>query len=238
MYIKFCRGYGEDKKEEASADLSPKSKLSVNLEGQKDQQTKGNTRLYRAVCLFLALICLVLLLVVIFLSVKLQTGSTVCPEREEAIKANRRNPSFTPTCSYEQCQAHFPTVEVKYRSCPQCAAGWVTYGESCFFLSTFRLSWDESQKNCSARGGSLAVISSLRTQRFLTREGKMNYWIGLRQKSNTWTWVDNTALQESYWVGVRSEGDCGILSGGSSPEKNWITASCQAYTYFICQLQL
>lgn len=40
------------------------------MSSSSDQQTKGNTRLYRAVCLFLALICLVLLLVVIFLSVK------------------------------------------------------------------------------------------------------------------------------------------------------------------------
>lgn len=35
MYIKFCRSYGEDKKDEASENLSPGSKLSVKLEGGK-----------------------------------------------------------------------------------------------------------------------------------------------------------------------------------------------------------
>lgn len=35
MYIKFCRSYGGDKKDEASANLSPESKLSVELEGGK-----------------------------------------------------------------------------------------------------------------------------------------------------------------------------------------------------------
>lgn len=35
MYIKFCRSYGEVEKDEASASLSPKSKLSVELEGEK-----------------------------------------------------------------------------------------------------------------------------------------------------------------------------------------------------------
>lgn len=50
------------------------------------------------------------------------------------------------------------------RNCQQCADGWLTFGRSCFYLSTFRLSWDESQRNCSARGGSLAVISSQRVQ--------------------------------------------------------------------------
>ncbi|XP_044065043.1 early activation antigen CD69 isoform X2 [Siniperca chuatsi] len=202
------------------------------------KQTEGNIRLYRAVCLFLTIISLVLLLVVIILSVKLQTGSTVCPERAEIAADSRQNPSFAPTCNYEKCQAHFNNIQPQYLGCQQCADGWLTFGRSCFFLSTFRLSWDESQRNCSARGGSLAVITSQRVQRFLTKEGKMKYWIGLKNKGETWTWVNNTVLQESYWADVMLEGDCGILSSGNPPEKNWITASCQAYTYFICQLQM
>lgn len=35
MYIKFCRNYGADKKDEAGTGLSPESKLSVDLEGKK-----------------------------------------------------------------------------------------------------------------------------------------------------------------------------------------------------------
>ncbi|XP_070767875.1 early activation antigen CD69 isoform X2 [Enoplosus armatus] len=238
MYIKFCRSYGEDKKDDASADLSPESKLSVELEGGKGKQTGGNTRLYRAVCLFLTIICLILLLVIIILSVKLQTGSTVCPESEKTTAADmRESPSSDQTCSYDQCQAHFNNVQPQY-GCRNCPDEWLTFGQSCFFLSTFRLSWDESQRNCSARGGSLAVVTSQRVQRFLTKEGKVKYWIGLRHKGETWTWVNNSVLQESYWAGAMTEGDCGILSSENLPEKNWITASCRAYTYFICQLQL
>ncbi|XP_070821897.1 early activation antigen CD69 isoform X2 [Chaetodon trifascialis] len=238
MYIKFCRSYGEDKKEEADDNVSPKSKLSVDLDGEKDKQIVGNTRLYRAVCVLLAIISLILLLVIIILGVKLQKGPAECPEREGAVKANRQSPSFTSTCSYEQCQAHLPSIEVKYRSCPQCANGWVTFDGTCFFLSTFRLSWDESQKNCSSRGGSLAVVNDPLFQYFLTKEGKMNYWIGLRKKNNAWTWINNAALQKGYWADDRTEGDCGILNSGDPPEKNWVTASCQAYTYFICQMRL
>lgn len=100
MYIKFCRSYGEDKKDEAKENLS--SKLSVELEGEKGRpqlhfskpswwsvllslkclaniwlmssssakQTEGNARLYRAGCILLTIMCLVLLLVVIVLSLK------------------------------------------------------------------------------------------------------------------------------------------------------------------------
>lgn len=95
MYIKFCRSYGEDKKDEAGENLSPESKLSVELEEGKgrpeprwlfvfvlikisllnqssssDKQTDGNTRLYRAACLFLTILCLLLLVVVTILGVK------------------------------------------------------------------------------------------------------------------------------------------------------------------------
>lgn len=36
MYIKFCRSYGEDKKDEADENLQPK--LSVELEGKKGRK--------------------------------------------------------------------------------------------------------------------------------------------------------------------------------------------------------
>uniref|UniRef100_A0A8C9ZDM2 Si:dkey-26c10.5 n=1 Tax=Sander lucioperca TaxID=283035 RepID=A0A8C9ZDM2_SANLU len=199
------------------------------------KQTEGNTRLYRAACLFLTIICLVLLLVVIILSVKLQTGSTVCPEREETTGADRQSPPFAPTCSYEECQALLPNIQPQHRSCQQCADGWLTLGRSCFFLSTFRLSWDESQSICISKGGALAVVTSQRVQSFLTKQGKMQYWIGLRRKEATWTWVNNTVLRESYWADNTLEGDCGILSSESPHQKNWIKASCKDYTYFICQ---
>ncbi|XP_026173335.1 early activation antigen CD69 isoform X3 [Mastacembelus armatus] len=236
MYIRFCRIYGEDKKDEAKETLS--SKLSVELEGEKGKQAEGNVRLYRVGCFFLTLLCLILLLVVIVLGVKLQTGFTVCPDRLKTATAapGRHIPSITPACSYEQCQAHFDNIQPRHFGCRQCADGWLTFGRSCFYLSTFRLSWEESQKNCSSRGGSLAVITSQKVQNFLTKMGKVKYWIGLRNKGASWTWVNNTALQESFWAEELSPGDCGILCGKSPPEKNWITASCESYSYFICQL--
>nr|XP_046255223.1 C-type lectin domain family 9 member A isoform X2 [Scatophagus argus] len=254
MYIKFCSSYGEDKKDEANAKLSPQSKLSVELEGEKDKQAEGKASLYRAGCVLLTIICLILLLIVIILGVKLQTGSMICPEggepkaadsekpkaadSEEPKAAERQIPPSASVCSLEQCHTLFPNGQIQYRQCQQCAKGWLTFGHSCFFLSTSRLSWDESQRNCSSRGGSLAIINSPEVQRFLTQKGKMNYWIGLRRNRDTWSWVNNTVLQESYWMDVKSEGDCGILRSGSPSEKNWIRAACEAYTYFICQLDM
>ncbi|KAK9513956.1 hypothetical protein VZT92_027450 [Zoarces viviparus] len=196
------------------------------------KQTEGNTRVYRAACLFLTIICLVLLLVIIILSMKLQTGSTECPERAETTAVGRGGPS----CSSEECLVQFPNAQAQHLGCRQCADGWLTFGRSCFYLSTFRLSWAESQRNCTGRGGALAVVTSQEVQNFLTEKSKMTYWIGLREKGATWTWVNNTVLQKSYWAEVPLNGDCGILSKRRSPE-NWMKAPCNSASYFICQLQ-
>uniref|UniRef100_A0A3Q3JET2 C-type lectin domain-containing protein n=1 Tax=Monopterus albus TaxID=43700 RepID=A0A3Q3JET2_MONAL len=70
----------------------------------------------------------------------------------------------------------------------RCSDGWLTFGQSCFYLSTYRLNWDKSQRNCTSRGGSLAVITS--------QEGEGFHWIGLRKRESTWAWVNGTVLQK------------------------------------------
>ncbi|XP_023126616.2 early activation antigen CD69 isoform X1 [Amphiprion ocellaris] len=249
----------EDKKAEDEEATGPKPEDKTKEEAEPDHYTKlsnpteniysetyyfqpdkttpskqpgGNVRLYRAGCLFLSLLCFVLLLTIIILSMKLQTGSTSCSE--QTLDTSGRNP---PTCSLDQCRVDFPDVLSRHLGCQQCSNGWLTLGRSCFFLSTFRLTWDQSQKNCSSRGGHLAVISSRTVQTFLTKKGDLKYWIGLKNAGTSWTWIDDEALQQSYWSEAPLDGDCGILSSSDPAEKNWIRASCQASSYFICQLQ-
>lgn len=227
MYIKFCRSYVEDKKEKPV-----EAKLSVELVGEEGKQDEGNTGLYRLLCLFLGIICVFLLILVCVLGVKLQTRSTVCPGN------GKLEDQHDPTCSLEDCQNRFPNNQFKRPACQQCARGWLTFGASCFFLSTTRLTWHESQKNCSSHGGSLAIVSSQSVQSFITRKGNLKYWIGLRHDNSNWNWVNNKVLQQSYWTEAPENGDCAYLSSEDPAEKNWNRASCEASTYFICQLQL
>ncbi|KAM4735908.1 C-type lectin domain family 4 member E [Anableps anableps] len=228
MYIKFWSSYAEDKKEKPD-----EAKLAVELEGEKGKQDEGNSGLYRLLCLILTIICLILLIVVFVLGVKLRTGSTVCPGNDRS--EDQQSPS--PTCRLEDCQSRFPKIQFKKLACQQCARGWLTFGTSCFFLSTTRLTWFESQENCSSSGGSLAVVTSKNVQNFLTRKGNLKYWIGLRQEDSTWNWVNNKELKQSYWTDAVQNGDCAYLNSEGPVEKNWDRASCQASTYFICQLQ-
>uniref|UniRef100_A0A3Q0T5C6 C-type lectin domain-containing protein n=1 Tax=Amphilophus citrinellus TaxID=61819 RepID=A0A3Q0T5C6_AMPCI len=97
------------------------------------EQTEGNARLYRAACLFLTLICL----------------NSASDQKRFLLLTN-----------FSQYIYFFKFSLLPDIGCKQCAEGWLTFGRSCFFLSTFRLRWSESQQNCTSRGGSLAVITS------------------------------------------------------------------------------
>ncbi|MEQ2158009.1 hypothetical protein GOODEAATRI_007750 [Goodea atripinnis] len=119
------------------------------------KQVEGNAGLYRLLCLILTIICLILLILVFVLGVKLQTESTVCLGNDRSEVQQSR----PPTCNLQDCHKQF-----KRLGCQQCARGWLTFDGSCFFLSTTRLTWPESHKNCSASGGSLAVVTSQRIQ--------------------------------------------------------------------------
>ena len=46
----------------------------------------------------------------------------------------------------------------------QCGYGWLLFENTCFYLSTVRLNWSMSQKNCTDGKGDLAVISSQSVQ--------------------------------------------------------------------------
>ncbi|XP_062256032.1 early activation antigen CD69-like isoform X1 [Platichthys flesus] len=185
------------------------------------KQTEGNARLYRTGCLFFTLISLVLMLAVIVLSVKSQTGSKDCPG----------------TGDDGRCWNIFPKIQAQKLDCHQCGDGWLLFENTCFYLSTVRLTWSMSKKNCTAGKGDLAVISSQSVQTFLTGKAKSFFWIGLKHDANHWRWVDNNPLGDRYWEDNLSNGDCGLLRGDGPPLKNWMRASCNSKAYFICEKQ-
>nr|XP_061804402.1 NKG2-A/NKG2-B type II integral membrane protein [Nerophis lumbriciformis] len=188
-----------------------------------DKQAQGSMQRSRVGCLILSLVCLVLLLVVIVLIVKLGAGST-------DVSASSYVMNQCKTCKALQVLPEPPNG---------CPTGWVRLDQSCFYLSQFRLNWEQSQRNCSEGGGSLAVASSREVQKFLNQKGKgMKYWIGLRRNGGTWTWVNNSVLAQSHWGNNLNDGDCVMLHSGKQTENNWMSSSCGGHTYYICQQQL
>nr|AKC34143.1 CD209L protein [Plecoglossus altivelis] len=204
-----------------------------------DSQIHRKLRLYRALCLLLFFISLILLFVVIVLYVKVPKEAVVCPEGESEgtggglviADETRQTP---PMCSLQKCKALHPQFGTSSSSCKPCAEGWLLFEDSCFFLSRERKSWEDSRKDCRDRAGDLAVITNDGVQNFLTKEGNLLYWIGLRLKAEQWMWVNNAALIKGYWGGA-SEGDCGLLHGNKATNKSWSSSPCFYSSAYICQ---
>ncbi|XP_052345203.1 CD209 antigen-like protein E isoform X1 [Oncorhynchus keta] len=213
-----------------------------------DLQVLGNVGLYRAMCLLLSVICLVLLLVIIILSVKFLSQPQVCHGTEKGIEAKEKGSvtekgieakeerfQSTEVCSLQTCQAQYFQQQSQVPACHMCDEGWLHFESSCYFLSRDRMNWDESRDECKKRGADLAVITNKTVQTFLTKTGNLMYWIGLRQRTRNWVWVNNTVLGQSYWSGSNRQGDCGLLTGRDPPERSWSSTSCDQYSFYICQ---
>uniref|UniRef100_A0A8C7DJS5 Si:dkey-26c10.5 n=1 Tax=Oncorhynchus kisutch TaxID=8019 RepID=A0A8C7DJS5_ONCKI len=213
-----------------------------------DLQVLGNVGLYRAVCLLLSVICLVLLLVIIILCVKFPSQPQVCHGTEKGIEAKEKGSvtekgieakeerfQSTEVCSLQTCQAQYLQQQSQVPACHMCDEGWLHFESSCYFLSRDRMNWDESRDECKKRGADLAVITNKTVQTFLTMKGNLMYWIGLRQRTRNWVWVNNNALGQSYWSGSNRQGDCGLLTGRDPPERSWSSTSCDQYSFYICQ---
>ncbi|KAG7240756.1 hypothetical protein INR49_026538, partial [Caranx melampygus] len=77
--------------------------------------------------------------------------------------------------------------------------GWQCFGDSLYYISSTKKSWDESKSDCVEKGAHLMIINSKEEQEF-TRELTKDAWIGLTdaEKEGTWKWVDGTPLTTRF----------------------------------------
>ncbi|XP_064204048.1 perlucin-like protein isoform X2 [Anguilla rostrata] len=136
--------------------------------------------------------------------------------------------------------------QVKPKVCPP---EWIGFNTSCYYISSSRKSWNDSQEYCAERGGHLAIIHTPEEQTFLFNQlapGYWNaYWFGVSDEKaeGDWFWVDGTKLVRGFWIdgepNNNNDEDCGymvktcnasILTLGS-----WNDAPCNMSCPWICE---
>ncbi|XP_037388628.1 CD209 antigen-like protein C [Pygocentrus nattereri] len=82
-----------------------------------------------------------------------------------------------------------------------CPAGWTKFRSSCYYMSTFGKTWEESRQDCRMKGADLVIINSREEQIFVSGLGK-TLWIGLTDQAmeGHWKWVDGTSPGTGYWL--------------------------------------
>ncbi|CAM2097418.1 C-type lectin domain family 12 member B isoform X1 [Caretta caretta] len=101
-------------------------------------------------------------------------------------------------------------------SCTLCPASWQWMGgDTCFYISMQKRSWEESQRFCSLQNSTLLMLKHRhKLNHVLPRENTQYYWIGLHKSGeNSWYWTDGSAVltQKVDWIDLYSSSNCGYL---------------------------
>ncbi|XP_036418079.1 uncharacterized protein LOC118801813 [Colossoma macropomum] len=82
-----------------------------------------------------------------------------------------------------------------------CPAGWTKFMSSCYYVSFYERTWDQSRQDCRMKGADLVIINSREEQIFVSGLGK-TLWIGLTDQAieGHWKWVDGTSPGTGYWL--------------------------------------
>ncbi|NXS87897.1 CLC4E protein, partial [Erpornis zantholeuca] len=127
-----------------------------------------------------------------------------------------------------------------------CPKGWIRFQRSCYFLSTDRMNWAESEQNCTGMGSQLVVINSKAEQVFLSEKikrdtKKENFYIGLfAEKVGQWQWVDKTPYNVTavFWRQGEPSGipeNCTVMHVRAEPPKNWNDVQSSLVHHRICE---
>ncbi|XP_061844810.1 C-type lectin domain family 4 member E [Colius striatus] len=136
-----------------------------------------------------------------------------------------------------------------------CPKGWRRFQEKCYYLSTDKMPWAESEQNCSGMGSHLVVINSDDEQEFLfnwakevpTKAYETKYYIGLTAYVNgQWQWVDQTPYKKAAMFWKPGEPNllfaekCAAIhvkgNRDSNTYSNWNNVLCFTNCYRICEL--
>ncbi|KAL7841705.1 hypothetical protein SRHO_G00253960 [Serrasalmus rhombeus] len=129
-----------------------------------------------------------------------------------------------------------------------CPAGWTKFMFSCYYMSTFRKTWEESRQDCRMKGADLVIINSREEQQFVLGIGR-TLWIGLTDRAieGHWKWVDDTSLGTGYWLPgepnnahYRGENCAEVIHrvGSTDTLSSWNDISCSSVLSWVCEKKM
>uniref|UniRef100_A0A3P9PU33 C-type lectin domain-containing protein n=1 Tax=Poecilia reticulata TaxID=8081 RepID=A0A3P9PU33_POERE len=106
--------------------------------------------------------------------------------------------SFDPLCFWF-CSVLLVQIFLVLVKCLLCQTGWIFFNDSCYFLSDFWWTWDESRRYCWDMSADLIIINNL--------QELSDHWLGLYRSGNDWVWIDGRidtlnqrSISETYWI--------------------------------------
>ncbi|KAI4903925.1 hypothetical protein NFI96_025756, partial [Prochilodus magdalenae] len=182
---------------------------------------------------------------------------SISKERDQLQGTNNRLQSSHDVLTLERdsLQRQFAEMQVA------CPSGWTRFMSSCYYVSSYWKTWEQSRQDCRGHGADLVIINSREEQKFVSGLGK-SFWIGLTDQTieGHWKWVDDTlpvtryvTIMEflggdnpRYWLPgepnnagypYRDE-DCAMVApivGFSDTLSSWNDVKCNSILSWICE---
>ncbi|XP_022084628.1 macrophage mannose receptor 1-like isoform X2 [Acanthaster planci] len=161
-------------------------------------------------------------------------------------------------CRFDRFGLSYPTPDPDLEKLP-CPTGWVGFEENCYYFSSIKRDWGESNYRCmqSYEGSFLTSITSASESQFVLSQAQSQYpmdssiWIGLVRSqtgNNDWStfgWLDGSEFNYAFWSRGEPDGyptdllleSCGTMHITTAGAGAWSDEICQfSALYSVCKM--